>query len=285
VRPVILRTILAATDLSGDNVPALRSAMQLAHLAAAHLHVVHACAAGEAALAQPLERHMRAADPESEVLPGATIRTGPADHVIVEVAKAIDADVIVLGPHQHQRSRSAVGTAYRVAATSERPCLVLPGAMQLPLGRVLVPIDASGAARGALVMAMTWASALRRRRSHQSAEPTELVIMHVTQPANPGDSTAREVIEDAVAAVTGHVDEVTGVTVRRVSDQGEDVAERIVHRAVTADFDLIVLGTRGELAAASTLGSVSSAVVRSATCPLLLVPPRLWRELGDDQLA
>lgn len=283
MRPVILRTILAATDLSGDNVPALRSAMQLARLAAAHLHVVHACAAGEAALAQPLERHMRAADPESDVLPGATIRTGPSDHVIVEVANAIDADVIVLGPHQ--RSGSPVGTAYRVAATSERPCLVLPGAMQLPLGRILVPIDASGAARGALVMAMTWASAFRRRRSHKTKEPTELVIMHVTQPADPDDPSAHEVIEKAVAAVTGHVNEVTGVTVRRVSDHGADVAERIVDRAAKDDFDLIVLGTRGKLAAASRLGSVSSAVVRSAACPLLLVPPRLWRELGDDPLA
>lgn len=284
MRPVILNTILAATDLSGDDIPALRSAMQLAHLAAAHLHVVHACAAGEVALAQPLERHMRAADPESDVLPGATIRTGPAHHVIVEVAKAIDADVIVLGPHQH-RSRSTVGTAYRVAATSERPCLVLPGAMQLPLGRILVPIDASGAARGALVMAMTWASALRRRRSHQTPEPTELVIMHITQPANPDDPSAHEVIENAVAAVTAHVNEVTGVAVRRVSDRGDDVAERIVDRAAADDFDLIVLGTRGEPAAASALGSVSSAVIRSATCPLLLVPPRLWRELGDDPLA
>jgi nucleotide-binding universal stress UspA family protein len=201
----------------------------------------------------------------------------------VETAQAIDADVIVLGPHRREQSRSPGGTAYRVAATSERPCLVLPGAMQLPLGRILVPLDASGAARGVLLMGMTWASALRRRRSQQPAQATELVIMHVEHPGHP-DPSALEVIEDAVAAVTQHVAAVAGVRVRRVSGRGEDPVACIVERAALEDVDLVVLGTRGEIGTASELGSVSSAVIRSAKCPLLLVPPRLWRALDEEPL-
>jgi nucleotide-binding universal stress UspA family protein len=282
MRPLMLHTVLAATDLSEDDLPSLATAMQLARLWGAHLHIIHA-GRDDDETARQLERHIRAADPSADLLPGSTLREGPADRVIVEAARSMDVDLIVLGPHRREQSRSPGGTAYRVAATSERPCLVLPGAVQLPLSRILVPIDASGAARGALAVGMTWASALRRRQPQQQADATELVILHVENPAQPEDASAHEVIDEAVTAVAEHVAEVAGVRVRRASGEG-DAAAAVLEHAKSDGADLIVIGTRGEIGTASELGSVASAIIRSTRCPLLLVPPRVWRELGEEPL-
>jgi nucleotide-binding universal stress UspA family protein len=284
MRPFTLDTVLVATDLSDEDVPALQTAMRLAHLTAANLHVVHAAADGDRALDDAVDRHLRRADPTADVLPGSTVRRGAADRVILDVAGAVEADVIVLGPHRREQSRSPGGTAYRVAAAADRPCLVLPGAMALPLGRVLVPVNASGAARGALAVAMTWASALRRRQSPQSPDATELVIMHVEDQAAPDDPSAAELIDAAVSAVTSRIAPVAGVRVRREAAQSDDAAAAIVERARADAVDLIVLGTRGEIGTASELGSVSSSVIRTTRCPVLLVPPRLWGALGEEPL-
>jgi nucleotide-binding universal stress UspA family protein len=281
MRPLMLRTVLAATDLSDDDIPALRTALRLARLCDARVHVAHAGDSRDNTLPRTLERHIRAAAGDSTPPPDITIRPEPAERALVDAAQAIDADVIVLGPHRPGRSRSPGGTAYRVVASSERTCLVLPGEMRLPLGRVLVPIDASGAARGALAMALTWASALRRRRPQPPDQATELVILHVEDHARPDDPSAHEVIEAAVAAVSGRMADIAGVRVSHVSDQGSDAAACILDRAESGDFDLTVLGTRAALGTAAELGSVASAVIGAAKGPLLLVPPRVWHESDD----
>jgi nucleotide-binding universal stress UspA family protein len=278
MRPLTLGTVLVATDLSDDDLPALRSAIELSRLAGARLHVVHAVPDADTDLAAQLEEHFRSADPSATALPGMTLRAGPANHVIVDVATMIDAAVIVLGPHRPGRSRSPGGTAYQVAAIAERPCLVLPGAMHLPLGRILVPVDASGAARGALAVGMTWASALRRRTAHASADSTEVVVLHVQGPDEEAAS-AQALMGELLSAV--EVIDYAGVGVRQVAERGADASAVILEHGATEDCDLIVLGTRADNQSSDGLGSVSSAVVRSTALPVLLVPPRVWHEYDD----
>lgn len=280
MRPLTIDTVLIATDLSADDVPAMRTAMELSRLAGAQLHVVHAGTDRDPDLKQRLDDHIRSADPASAILPGSTIRTGRADRVVTEVAEMINADVIVLGPHRHGRSRSLGGTAYRVAAKAERPCLVLPAAMRLPLGRILIPIDASGAARGALEVGLTWASALRRRRPAGSQDATGILVLHVA-PGSDGEAAAQDLMKSALAAVGERVTAAAGVAVECATIQAPDASVAILERAATDDIDLIVLGTRGRGGTAGELGSVSAAVVEDAVSPLLLVPPRVWRHEED----
>lgn len=277
MRPLTLRTVLVATDLSDEDLAALRSAVELSRLAGADLHVAHAAAPMTADTAKQLNRHIRAADPD--LTAGTTIREGPPHTVIVDIAEMIDADVIVLGPHHPSRARDAAGTAYRVAAHAGRPCLVLPDPLRLPLGRILVPVDESGAARGALSIALTWASALRRRVPPQSADATSLVVMHVSSP-EPDSPQPDDVVADALAAVDERISAAAGVKVERAGESGADPATIILERSVTDDFDLIVVGTREEGHADTDLGSVASAIVRSASRAVLLVPPRVWKESG-----
>src|SRR5690606_25378697 len=58
----------------------------------------------------------------------------------------------------------------------------------------------------------------------------------------------------------------------------DDPADAILSRAREDDVDLLVMGTHGERAQRRELiGSVSSRVARDVECPLLLVPPGLWK--------
>lgn len=280
MRPLTLHDVLLATDMSENNLAALRTGMELARLAGADLCVVHAAETG-ADRTQALEEHVRAADPASDVLPEMINRIGRADRVIAEVARQLDADVIVLGPHRPERSQSPQGTAYRVAATAERPCLVLPSAMRLPLGRVLAPIDASSAARGALAVALTWASALRRRTPRGSPDRTTLAVQYVETPSADANA-ARVAMDGAFAAIGEDVVNAAGVALERITDAHADEATAILERAAADGVDLIVLGTRAENGSRAELGSVSAAVVRAARYPVLLVPPRVWQQQGGD---
>ena len=282
MRPLTIERVLVATDLSDDDVPALRTAMELSRLAGSDLHIVHASQSGDTALEQKLGDQLRTADPGSSILPGTTIRSGHPDRVIVDVAKMIDADVVVLGPHRPGRLHSPGSTAYRVAAVSERPCLVLPKALKLPLGRIMVPVDASGAARGALAVGLTWASALRRRVAPGAADATGITVLHV-QTAAPGDTRANtdDLLNDALAAAGERVTAAAGVNVECVTLNAAEAADAILSRATADDVDLIVLGTRAHHSTAGELGSVSAAVIERTECPILLVPPRIWRHEQD----
>ena len=282
MRPLTIERVLIATDLSDDDVPALRTAMELSRLAGSDLHVVHASQNGDPTLQQKLDDQMRTADPGSSILPATTIRSGHPDRVIVDVAALIDADVVILGPHRPGRVHSPGTTAYRVAAEAERPCLVLPRALRLPLGRIMVPVDASGAARGALAVGLTWASALRRRVTPGAPDATGITVLHVQTPgAGDTQTSTDDLLNDALAAAGERVTAAAGVGVECLTLKAAEPADAILDRASADDVDLIVLGTRAQHSAAGELGSVSAAVIEKAECPILLVPPRIWRHEQD----
>src|SRR5690606_15872693 len=86
-----------------------------------------------------------------------------AHKAILDRAAAVEADLIVIGPHR----RRAVGDAFlgstadRVIRSAGAPCLVVRGPLSLPLRRVVVPIDLSEPAQRALDAALRWSDALR----------------------------------------------------------------------------------------------------------------------------
>lgn len=65
-----------------------------------------------------------------------------------------------------------------------------------------------------------------------------------------------------------------------IARPGEDVAERIVFAASRLNADLIVMGTHGRPRADDAhVGSTAERVLRSARCPVLMVPAR--RAIGE----
>jgi nucleotide-binding universal stress UspA family protein len=289
--PFRIRSILLASDLSASEREVLRSAGALAALTGAALHVVHALepdAAGEAdgrgeaerlrESARALEEQLRRAAPEAAAASSTHVDLGAADEVILRRAAAVDADLVVIGPHRvRPEGEDALGTtADRLVRTSEVPCLIVRHPVSLPLRRVLVPSDLSDAAAGALNLAFVWGAALRMPTS--SGGETALHVLHVHAPGEAGHDGAARELHDQVQGAGGRTGCGTMLRVHEHVVESGAAAEAILRFAREHGADLLVMGTHGQTASRRELvGSVSSLVARRARCPVLLVPPAVWQ--------
>jgi universal stress protein E len=296
-----LRAILVATDLRPGCDPAVAGAASLAAATGAALHVVHAiglstvayAGAGSAvgvqsrlhnarkSLAVQIERRVPAgATPASQV-----IRDGAAHLVILQRAREIDADLIVLGPHRERAFHGPIlgSTADRLLRTSEIPVLILAEPLHLPLRTLVVPIDLSDPARGALDEAIRWG--IRLGASAGPSGRTAVQVMHVI----PRLYEAYEFPFDRTVVAPQMEREIADSLARNAEGAKLEVGERIVWGNAPADeivrhvesesTDLLVMGTHGYGALGRALiGSITSAVARAAPCPLLIVPPAMWTE-------
>ncbi len=268
MRLLTLKTILAATDLEEGSMAALRTAGRLAELTGADLHLLHIQSHPEQVDREELiEQYRRATagavDPKS-----GRVRTGTPAELVVQQARRLKADAVILGPHRH--SSASIGemgsTAAQVVRTSPCPCLVAATELRLPLKRVLAPIEGSSFSRSTLAVALTWASALRPR-----GEQAALTAMHVLsgQAEDPvADDVRREVDEARSSA-----GDAAFVDIRERIGPGADIAGEILVEAAAESVDLLVMGTRGADIPPAQMGSVSAAVARETPIPLLLVPP------------
>jgi nucleotide-binding universal stress UspA family protein len=291
MRLLRLEKVLAATDCTPTSDAALAAAGRLAAVAEARLHVIHAVPSGNetsradrgdeklvSGIEATLERLGAHAKYEIDIMLGR-----PADS-ISRVAERIGADLIVLGRGATPAGADAhpVGsTAYAVVTRSTKPCLVIRRPARVPLRCALVGIDTSEAARGALLVALSWTSALRSRAT--AAEPTTLTALHVAAESRSyHDSRARRIVEREIEQLRTLAGEWAGITVESVTVEGADVAATIARQASEQHCDLVVLGTRGLGDSTSGLGSVSAEVVRRLDAPILLVPPAVWRQWSKD---
>lgn len=269
-----LKSILVATELDDASRSALRTAARLAALAGARLHLLHVTDNSERDGEARLREHFRLAAPDAPEPETARVITGSPAAAIVEHAIRIDADAVVLGPHRRGGSGGEMGsTAASVVRTAPCPCLVAATELRLPLERVIVPIDLSEVARGALSVALSWASALR-----PPGGTAHLTALHVTQ--SPAPPNADEAVHEEIMRAKARAGGAAQVDIREMIAPGDDPAQEIVRRAASASADLLVMGTRGASHATTGLGSVSAAVARDTPCPLLLIPPVTWEEHG-----
>jgi nucleotide-binding universal stress UspA family protein len=281
MRPLALRNVLVATDLSDRMIVPLRTAAELAALAEARLHVVHV--QDQAVTESALRDHVALAGLSADVGRRARTVVGPPGAVISQEAWRCEADIIVLGPHRTDRADPLGSTADRVIRAGAAPCLIVPAPLHLPLSYVLVPVDVAEGVRGILAIAMTWAGALRRRGGDKT-QATRLIAMHVVR-TEADRAAGSDSLTEEVNLVRRRLGPLAGVDVEEILEPGNDPARLILGQAEAAPADLIVIGTRGQRAGdGALLGSVSSAVVRHATRPVLLVPPKIWLDYAQDPL-
>jgi nucleotide-binding universal stress UspA family protein len=283
MRPLALRTILSAVDPDDPAMPSLRAAARLADAAGASLRIV---AVGGRASSSGAEAPWRtglakALDATSLQLDDVGIHAHDGDPAIVigSVADSVSADCIVLGPHRGARSQTPGlgGTALGVVTNASCPCLVVTRDLSLPLNRVLVPVDLSDTARGALLVGLSWASALRAR---DGSEVT-LGALHVMAAPLRGSAPTPPAIERELAAVRDAAGGWAGVTVDAETIAEPDIAQGIARYVADRAPDLVVMGTRGlGLEAVGRLGSVAASVVAGHDVTTLLVPPAVWMAHG-----
>lgn len=289
MRLLTLRTVLVATDHSPASDAALETARRLVEASGAALHVTHVTVPGAPAEARG---HRHSSDVALEQAAPAVrqqrhhMLIGDPAAQISGLANRLGADLIVLGRHadagRHRPGEKLGSTAYAVITTSAAPCLVVRQTLDLPLQRALVATDFSEAARGALLVALSWTSALRSRASDH--EQPRLLAFHV---ATGGSATRarsdQRTLDLELESLRRSAGGWAGVEVRGVTRTASDPAKCIVDCAQQDAVELIVMGTRalqptGDLA----LGSVSDAVVREVDIPVLLVPPIVWHEFAHD---
>lgn len=293
MRLLRLRTVLVATDLDASSDAALDSAARLAAATGATLHVVHVVAEPDASLVRAgtspaREQDVRRAMDRARVQPGdLRIHVIPGDPrtTIGPVADALSADVIVMGRHPEEAPGTGHvggGTATAVIRNTIAPCLVVARPLALPIDRVLIAVDASEAARGALVVAVSWASALRRRA--KGAAP-RLTALHVDD-GTAGASLDQATVDREIEALRRISSDWAGVTLTGATVSDPDPVTAITRYAAQLEPELVVLGTRAlGRPTHPALGSIASAVTRQLTVPVLLVPPAVWRAYARDLVA
>ncbi|HEX6374017.1 MAG TPA: universal stress protein [Longimicrobium sp.] len=298
MRPNPIRSVLAATDLTPASDDVLGSAARLARAAGARLHVIHAfdlelsaypeidgsapTFPGRIAEAhERLDAQLAHTLPEGMEADSREIVIYVAHRAILDRAAQVQADVIVLGPHR-DRSAGLLGTtADRVIRSAPCPCLVVHHPLTLPLRRVLVPIDLSDPAAGALATALGWCERLGPADAALLLPPVQLDVVHVIPRFLDCDELAANhaamgprLSAQVERALAGHGSQ---VDVREELLWGDPAATEIVRYAAQRHAELIILATHGHGALTRALvGSVASAVARTAPCAVLLVPPAQW---------
>ena len=288
-----LQTILVATDLTETSVGAMVSAARLASAAGATLHVAHV-ASEQNELNADADRRAEYEQAIGNAVDAAKTTTaaqthlmfGEPPHALASLADKLRADVLVLGRRERtpkaDSDRPVGSMAYACVTQTLVPVLVVVEPISIPLRTALVAVDASEAARGSLLMALSWSSALRDRNSTEA----RLTIFHVdTGKGDPTEEAARlrqSAAHDA-DVLQRNAPGWAGVTVERITIKDPDPAAAISRHAMDSGAALVILGTRASADhGLSAWGSVSAAVTRQLSIPVLLVPPAIWRDHERD---
>jgi nucleotide-binding universal stress UspA family protein len=197
----------------------------------------------------------------------AEVLQGPADAAILDAVHREKISLVAMSTHgRGGLSRWIMGSvAERVIRESEVPTFLLRsfrpdarglpvpvGDGQVPIRRILVPLDGSDLGRAALPAAHGFAKLF----------DAEILLLHVGSSGETPD----------VESLAGDL-RLTGVraAVRRVEG---DPAGRILDEAEAENVDLIAMATHGRSGFARwRIGRVVERVLRSATMPLLVVRP------------
>lgn len=270
--------------------PTLLAAAGLASARGAELHLVHAYqipawmtappgleAAYPEATTQYREMLVAALESAARAHPGGEqarlhVVPGPAGPVLSELARDLDADLLVVGAARGSRlDRAILGTtAQRVLRHATVPVLVARRPVALPPRRVLLTGDLTALSGAVHDRAL---ETIERLLGAPEALRS-LVVVGWTMPA-PTPLTPDAIIRAARAELWSflHQRPQTEPRAEPVVRTGV-VSDEIVDEARDWDADLVVIGTHARgWGERLMLGSVAEATLRDAPCNVLAIPP------------
>jgi len=292
--PARAKRVLVALDFSPDSERALAAGLEFIGQRRVQLHLVHVHVPFEegdltGSREESLRAHMehmyeRAASARQTTVKASVTYSverdiGPAAAVLRYAART-DIDLIVAGTHGRRGFRRLIlgSVAEEIVRLSRCPVLTVGGEVAYHLGSemtsILVPVDFSEAS-------VRTASVARKMAREYGARLEVLhVIEETVHPAfyNTGvfsvydmrpdlDRKALEELERIYASTDG-----PHVSVTFALRQGH-AAKQIVDYARDQELDIIVMSTHGLTGLTHVLiGSVAETVVRTAPCPVLILP-------------
>ena len=282
-----MRRILVATDFSTRSDRALRRATLLARQYSAEIAVVHVIdddqpsrlLKAEKREARNLLDDLAATVSEIDRLQCDTRLTlGEPFQAIAEMAEAVSADVIVMGPHRRQALRDVfIGTTIeRTIRQSRRPIIM---ANAVPAGRydrILVATDLSDCS----------VTAIAEARKLGIFGQTETIVVHafdapaqsmMSRSSMTMDQMKHYIAEEEeraageVAEFLGKVELRPAHTIVRLIELSAPETVRDCAREQKAD--LVAIGTHGRTGVAKFfLGSVAEEILRRSEVDVLVVP-------------
>jgi nucleotide-binding universal stress UspA family protein len=280
---VKLASILIPLDGTVQALSALPVAQTLAELGEATLHIVHV---HEHSV--PVHELLSRLGISAEECVGCVVEqaTGPPAERIIDLARELGGDLLVLCTHTatHQRSDTLGHTSRAVLASASCPVVLTHpdrGRQSWPLRRIVLAQDGTPASACAIDAAATIARRgdvellvvhLAAPRAGQPTEPGTLTApQYVDQPQYEWPAWGREFLERLIAL--GHPPPT--VRLRLVLGSGAE-GTGVVRVAREQHADLIVLAWHGHLEGGHA--SIVKAAIRDAHCPVLVVRARPERQ-------
>ncbi len=176
-----IKQILVANDLSPRSKLALKRAVSLANQHQAHLTAVHVLESTswlvdkakdamdrKAPAEKKLRRQLKAAIGKFHIDFSILVIQGKAITEVLNAARQIEADLIVVGAHGEHFFRDVFlgSTTDKLVRQGDFPILVVRKPAKKLYGRVLVPVDFSDCSRGALKIALAIAPNAKFRILH-----------------------------------------------------------------------------------------------------------------------
>lgn len=203
---------------------------------------------------------------------------GDIAHALIDVADALNADLLVVGARQHHGLlRWMEGTVSgHLAKHGHCAMLIVPAEYnQQTQGaprRILFALDGSSVSIDALRIGVQMAVSETQLRAiyvvDHAVRLSDFVPIHLMEDAFLKEGEATLAKAAAIFATLPNPSE-TGLVDTAITN--DDVPRTIVREAARWDADLVVMGTHGRRGAASWfIGSVANRVARIATIPLLL---------------
>jgi nucleotide-binding universal stress UspA family protein len=296
-----LATVLIGTSLTEASDPVVSSGVLLARRTGAKIHLAHAYAlpaiyggapffpenslsevlkAERVALQRQLDNQIARLGIDRAELAGIHLEAGPAHRFLVESARKIGADLIVVGSSESPRLAKVFGsTADRVLRKATCPVLVVRHPLQLPLRRVLLPVDLSP------LSAEAFETGLRFLVSISDGAPPVVEALFVMTELDRQALSSRATETPVEQIASQELERFVDLHAAGVSWKIETLVESgfvdagILDRIETWDPDLVLLGTHGLSGFERFLvGSVASTVIRQGASNVLVIPPQAARQ-------
>jgi nucleotide-binding universal stress UspA family protein len=289
------RSILVATDLTEECEPALRIASDLALGSGASLHVLHAFelhgnpyvtrAAARNAFQALLQEARDGLDQQVAltVAAGVDLKSVTSElylpwKAIVQRAKDVQAELIVLGPHEPVAGDRFLGaTADRVVRFAEAPILIVRRGRRFAAACIVLAIDGSPATSAAWQEAIWWTAEVGRTTSCQ--------LHIVTVSSNWTDAMGdQELIDGAISDARARLGS-SQVSVTGELLHGDDAASEIISYGNRIGADLLIIGSSGHGNIDRVItGSTTSSVALRSSCPVLVVPVKSSQAVNEKEL-
>ncbi len=289
-----LTTVLVGTSLTIPSDPVVRTGVEIARRAGAKLHLFHAYTPPVSYFAAPtglttfdpqlleVEQQMRQAlveeqlnriDADPQEVTDSAIVVGSPHRLLLEESHTLPAGLIVIGASEAPEPRALGSTADRVLRKATCPVLVVRGALELPVTRVLAPVDLSPHSEDSLRRGLVIVDALE---GDTQPRIDALFVLTSEELKATVQFTAEQIDRLAHDELNRFIERFDPKKERdiRPDVRSGEAREEIIRELKELSTDLVVLGTHGRGGFERfLLGSVASDVAGRSPCSALIIPP------------